>query len=192
MYAVAQSNGTQMLVDEETQWWAEFGPLGLGDPYRYSLGRPLGNGKEGLCVFVCANPSSATHAKNDPTVRKAMQFTDKFGCGEFIMLNIFAFRATDPEEMYKVEDPVGPFNDSIIEYHVKRADQLVCAWGDIGKHRNRSFEVWDKLYDLFSFDLCPEPRCFKKNKSGTPKHPLYVAYAAELEPYYLEPKKERK
>ena len=40
------------------------------------------------------------------------------------MLNIFAYRATDPKEMLAVKDPIGPENDGHIQAALSEAYEL--------------------------------------------------------------------
>jgi hypothetical protein len=60
------------------------------------------------------NPSTADHRKLDPTLRRVRNFAQKWGLGGFVMLNLFAYRATEPRDMKRAEDPVGPKNDRYI------------------------------------------------------------------------------
>jgi hypothetical protein len=85
------------------------------------------------------------------------------------MLNLFAFRATDPSVMKAVTDPVGISNDHAINYVANRSGGIVCAWGKNGRHRARDFEV----KSLLKGAACPIWH-LGLNGDGTPKHPLYL------------------
>lgn len=89
--------------------------------------------------------------------------------------NLFALRSTDPRELYKSDEPVGPGNDEAIRSEAGRASKIVAAWGVHGKHRDRADEVERMLVavglDLWHLGL---------TLSGHPRHPLYVSGDTEL------------
>jgi hypothetical protein len=59
-------------------------------------------------LFIMLNPSTATEVQNDPTVERCERRARALGFGAFRVLNIFAWRATDPRDMRAAADPVGP------------------------------------------------------------------------------------
>jgi hypothetical protein len=81
--------------------------------YRYTLTRtwvpdlPLIN-------FVMLNPSTADEVVNDPTVERCERRARMWNCGGLIVTNIFAWRSTDPDELRRVADPVGPDKDDAL------------------------------------------------------------------------------
>lgn len=144
--------------------------------YRYSLWRrwvdncPL----DRMVAFIGLNPSTADEIENDPTIRRCIGFAKSWGFDGLVMLNLFAFRATDPDVMKAVTNPVGDRNDHAITYTLTRSGGIVCAWGTHGKHRARDFEVkW-----LLRGAACPVWH-LGKNGDGTPKHPLYLKANSE-------------
>ena len=96
--------------------------IGLADPaagaavlspcgaYRYLLTRRFGPGKK-LATFVMLNPSTADAERDDATIRKCVGFARSWGCAGLQVVNLFAFRATDPTDLRMADDPVGPEND---------------------------------------------------------------------------------
>ena len=82
--------------------------------WRYALWRTWDPARAPL-VFVGLNPSTADETQDDPTIRRCLGFARDFGCGGLHMLNIFAFRATNPDELRRTDDPVGPDNER--EFH---------------------------------------------------------------------------
>lgn len=152
--------------------------------YRYALTRtwePAGK----RALFVMLNPSTATEVQNDPTVERCERRARTLGFGAFRVCNIFAFRATDPKVMRAQTDPVGPDNDAAIRDGADWADTVVCAWGTHGAHLARGAAVEALLRasgkPLFHLGL---------SKAGHPKHPLYIGYAHQPEPW-PEPRTER-
>ncbi|WP_425092810.1 DUF1643 domain-containing protein [Tropicimonas sp. S265A] len=145
--------------------------------YRYTLTRtwdPAGR----KVLFVMLNPSTATEVQNDPTVERCERRARALGFGAFRVCNIFAWRATDPRDMRKAADPVGPENDAAILEGCTWADTIVCAWGTHGEHRGRGPQV-EALMRATGRPLTH----LGLSKHGHPKHPLYIAYTQQPEPW---------
>src|SRR6266851_3673830 len=83
-----------------------------------------------------------------------------------LVTNIFAWRATDPQEMKAVRDPVGRGNDRAILRAARKAAFVVCAWGNHGAHLGRAVQVRRILNGTPLHAL-------HMNGSGEPAHPLY-------------------
>ncbi len=145
--------------------------------YRYSLTRVWDAGGK-RALFVMLNPSTATEVQNDPTVERCERRARALGFGAFRVTNIFAWRDTDPRAMRRADDPVGPENDAAILDGVAWADQVIAAWGTHGAHLGRGPAVEALLrgtgQPLYHLGL---------TKDGHPKHPLYIAYARQPEPW---------
>jgi hypothetical protein len=122
------------------------------------------------------NPSTATEVQNDPTVERCERRARTLGFGGFQVINIFAWRSTDPKKMRVAKDPIGPDNDKTIMKACRWGDQIIAAWGTHGSHLNRGSEVEKILRKsnkpIFHLGL---------SKGGHPKHPLYIAYSQKLE-----------
>lgn len=141
--------------------------------YRFTLTRRWDD--RVLCNFLMLNPSTADEKIEDPTVRRCMAFASAWGYGGLIVTNIFAYRSTDPAELYKVVDPVGPGNDEHILQSAKLSALTVCAWGDHGRHQGRGGVV-----RLLLTRGGITARCLGKNASGEPQHPLYIPSSRKL------------
>jgi hypothetical protein len=126
-----------------------------------------------FCTWIGLNPSLADETRLDPTLRRVRAFSAASGYNGFIMTNLFAVVATDPETLYRVDDPVGPENDRYILQAVTETREVVVAWGVLGQHQKRCQSV---LKMLAGFDLM----CLKETKEGYPIHPLYLARKTEL------------
>jgi hypothetical protein len=131
--------------------------------YRYSLVRQWGRG--GTVVIVGLNPSTADARIDDPTVRRCIGFAASWGFGRLVLINLFAFRATDPARLHCVDDPIGPMNNRCIRRQVGEADLVLVAWGNRGNIRDRDKAVLAWL---------PNPHCIGVTGQGFPRHPLYV------------------
>lgn len=138
--------------------------------YRYSLTR-VWDAAGARVAFVMLNPSTATEVQNDPTVERCERRARAMGFGAFCVVNIFAYRATDPKDMRRTDDPIGPQNDAAIQDACAQAGQVICAWGTHGAHLSRGAIVADMLrgqgFTLHHLGL---------TKDGAPKHPLYIGY----------------
>ena len=147
--------------------------------YRYRLWR-LWDHRPRLC-FVMLNPSSADADINDPTVARCEERGRRAGFGGIVVVNLFGFGATDPAEMKRAEDPVGPENDQHILEATREAGVVVCAWGNHGSHRGRSAEVRALL--ARHGIACHALRV--SEKTGEPWHPLYLGYDIQPQPWPL-------
>lgn len=138
--------------------------------YRYTLIHrwdELLNPDHGI-AWICLNPSTADENQLDPTLRRIRDFSASWGYSFFVMLNLFAWRATIPGDMKRAPDPVGPDNDHWIAHWSERVDRVMVGWGEHGIHLGRDQHV------LSSLDL-RKVFCLERNASSQPKHPLYVA-----------------
>jgi len=132
--------------------------------YRYTLKHVWDEELETV-VFIGLNPSTADENQLDPTLRRIRGFSSDWGYGSFIMLNAFAFRATDPKDMKKADDPIGPENDNFIRFVCSSHNLVIACWGTHGEFMNR----WKTV-----LDMAGETKCLKITKSGQPSHPLYL------------------
>jgi hypothetical protein len=136
-------------------------------------------------TFIMLNPSTADAEQDDATIRRCIGFARRHNCSELIVVNLFAYRATNPRELYKAHDPVGPDNMEHVlraledTYKSEDPGYVVCAWGAHGKLMDQDETVlgWIEGEDFPAY-------CLAINKDGTPKHPLYMPADAQLIPYH--------
>lgn len=141
--------------------------LSLCGQYRYELVRRWNKGP--LACWVMLNPSTADASLDDPTIRKCIKFTRTWGLAGLVVVNLFAYRATDPKALKAVDDPVGPENDDAIHDAAVGSRALIVAWGKHGSLRGRSEAVADILRAI------PQtPLALVENLDGSPQHPLYI------------------
>lgn len=149
--------------------------------YRYSLTRVWDADRPVWC-WVMLNPSTADGHADDPTVRRVVSFTDGFGGGGFVVVNLFAYRSPRPGTLRRVTDPVGPETDAYIRKHAQEATEaggkVVVAWGQDAGARWRPGQVCVLLHQLGV-----RPHCLGVTKAGHPRHPLYVTGTSPLKPY---------
>ena len=138
--------------------------------YRYLLQRSWDVRLEAVC-FVMLNPSTANASMDDPTIRRCLGFAQRLGFGQLEVVNLFALRSTDPANLRKHIDPIGPENDEQIVAAVKVCHMTICAWGGNGSYRNRDKAVLKLLRDNGVV-----PNALRVSKAGYPAHPLYLPY----------------
>lgn len=141
--------------------------------YRYSLTRVWDEAGPRV-LFIMLNPSKATEVQNDPTVERCERRARVLGFGGFRVMNIFAWRETDPRLLRAAPDPVGAENDAFLLEGLGWAETIIAGWGVHGAHMNRGAEVEALLRDAGA-DL----HCLGLSKAGHPRHPLYIAYAKQ-------------
>lgn len=148
--------------------------------YRYHLTRYWGNGA--ALLFVMLNPSTADANLDDPTIRKCIGFAERNGCEGIEVVNLFAFRATDPRELKRAGYPIGPENNAIIRSTAmdvaERGGRIVCAWGANARGLDRADDVVG-----FLLDDGHELHALKLLDPSTPAHPLMLAYSSKLEAF---------
>ena len=108
--------------------------------YRYSLSRTWDD-KKNTVLFIALNPSTANERNDDPTIRKCINYANKWGYGSLLVANLFAYRTTKPTKLRYVKNPVGNDNDQHIMDLSKNASLIVAAWGNEGSLFNRDKEV---------------------------------------------------
>jgi len=142
--------------------------------YRFLLTRELG-GDGGTCLFIMLNPSTADASTDDPTIRRCIGFAQRLGCSRLEVVNLFAYRATSPEDMKRASDPVGDGNLEHLGVAATKAQYVIAAWGAHGSYRQQG-EIVLGILELIGV----RARCLGKTKDGIPRHPLYLPSDATL------------
>jgi hypothetical protein len=126
------------------------------------------------------NPSVADAMNDDPTIRRCIGFSRDWDCGKLVVLNLFAFRATNPADLKRADDPVGPENREWFERTLRptHAGPVICAWGVHGIFRDQDWTVMGWLAELGV-----RPVVFGMTRDGHPKHPLYLPKTAQMIPF---------
>jgi len=152
--------------------------------YRYLLWREWDN-KLPRVLFIMLNPSTADAEKNDPTIKRCVDYAHAWGYGSIEIANLFAYRSTLPDELLQVEDPVGPHNLCMIEAAVSRAKLIIGAWGAFGVP-SRRMDTTFKILQMISKE--DDLYCLGRTKMGEPIHPLYQR--ADMKPILYRRKEE--
>ena len=145
--------------------------------YRYILGTKGNNPL--ICIGV--NPSTARPDALDNTLKSVERAALFNGYDSFIMFNVYAQRATDPEDMDKA------FNDFLHSENMKAFAYILslykegnrpavwAAWGTVIEKRPYLIEC---VRDMVRIGEQYGARWFtigKRSKKGHPHHPLYLA-----------------
>lgn len=134
--------------------------------------RWLGTGGE--INWIMLNPSTADELADDPTIRKCIGFSKRWGFSSLVVTNLFSFRATHPKDLKDLvrsdyARAVGDNDGALIEC-ASRAQLVVAAWGTHGNIAGRAEDV---LYRVIpSVDLY----CIARTKDGFPLHPCMAGY----------------
>lgn len=155
--------------------------------YRYRLWRHWAKDLP-VVAFVGLNPSTADEKKLDRTMSRLKSFAQAWGCGGMEMLNLFAYRSTDPKILYDIDDPIGRYNDRAIRLVVKACSYTVCCWGNHGTISSRSAQVLWAISktipkkNVYCFRLTkPKPGGIRKDVMyPQPEHPLYMPSETKL------------
>ena len=170
--------------------------------YRYVLWRTLTAqlaGAGGAVTWIMCNPSKAGAVDDDPTLRKCLGFTERWGFSFLTVVNLFAYVSTYPELLAKADvDVVHPRCDLEIERAVVDARRVVLAWGsprdkDVRRMvRERAADVQRMVIDtLRTLDGARKPVAqigrLSVCKDGSPGHPLMLGYDRPFEPIEWRP-----
>lgn len=153
--------------------------------YRYLLGT---RGKNPL-ICIGINPSTAKPDALDNTLKSVERIALGNGYDSFLMFNVYAQRATSPDDMEKVYNPaLHRENLEAFRYILSISDKpaVWAAWGAIIEKRAY-------LPDCVR-DLVHAGEAFGANwycagaitKKGHPHHPLYLRKDEKLKPFDVE------
>lgn len=154
--------------------------------YRYALYRTWDVSRPPT-LWVLLNPSTADETRDDPTIRRCIGFSRRWGDGGVVIVNIFAMRSTDPFALRLVQDPTGrPENDAYIASARVRSARVVAGWGAI---QRLGKDLAIRELEVLAKGILGHPdriMCLGKTKRGDPRHPLYVRGDTPLVPYLKE------
>jgi hypothetical protein len=147
--------------------------------YRYTLSRDWNSDLPRL-GFIMLNPSTASALVDDPTIRRCMGFADRNGFGSIIVRNLYAYRATQPTEVFKLKMAERLGENERYLASVPTEGPTVCAWGVLGGAAGKDL-AWQlarqgaTLLHLGSL-----------TNDGHPRHPLYLRGDARLNDWRIE------
>ena len=151
--------------------------------YRYILGtkgsRPL------ICIGI--NPSTAAPDRLDNTLKSAQRIALGNGYDSFIMFNVYAQRATIPDDMEKTLNPVlHRENMKAFEWILERTAAPASVWAAWGAIIEKRDYLAGCVRDMAAIGNRYGARWFtagKRSKAGHPHHPLYLPKDSALNPF---------
>ena len=153
--------------------------------YRYILGT---RGKNPL-ICIGINPSTAQPGDLDNTLKSVQRIAVGNGYDSFIMFNVYAQRATDPDAMERQCNlQLHRENLEAFRYvlSISDAPAVWAAWGTIIEKRDYLPKC---LRDMLEAGQEYGARWYcagKQSKKGHPHHPLYLRKDEQLRPFDLE------
>lgn len=153
------------------------------EEYRYILGT------RGKCPVICVgiNPSTAAPNALDPTLKSAERIAHANGHDSFLMFNVYAQRATRPDDMERERNEwLHRENMKAFRYLLSQAGErpaVWAAWGAIIEKRGYLAEcVRDMVAIAGEFDATWY-HAGAISRKGHPHHPLYLKSDTPLEPF---------
>ena len=153
--------------------------------YRYILGTRGNNPL--ICIGI--NPSTAEPGNLDNTLKSVERIAHGNGFDSFIMFNVYAQRATDPDAMEKTcNEKLHRENLEALRYVLSISEKPVvwAAWGAIIEKRGY---LADCVRDMVAVGreygagwVCAGAI----TKKGHPHHPLYLRKDEKIKPFDVE------
>ena len=151
--------------------------------YRYILGtrgeRPL------ICIGI--NPSTAAPDDLDNTLKSVERIALANGYDSFIMFNVYAQRATDPDDMERECNPtLHAENMKAFEYALGLSTEPPAVWAAWGNIIEKRPYLPDCVRDMTELGERYGARWFSAgriSKKGHPHHPLYLKKDTPLDPF---------
>lgn len=154
--------------------------------YRYILGT---KGKNPL-ICIGINPSTAEPDNLDNTLKSVERIALYNDFDSFVMFNVYAQRATNPDNM---ENEFNPFlhkeNMKAFEYVLKNISKPPCiwaAWGNIIEKRDYLKECVLSLSEISKRFNAKWYSVGKISKKGHPHHPLYLKKDSTLDIFDID------
>lgn len=153
--------------------------------YRYILGtrgiKPL------ICIGI--NPSTARPDALDNTMKSVQRIADGNGFDSFIMFNVYAQRATRPDDMEKLMNPaLHRENMEAFRYVLSISENPVvwAAWGAIIEKRGYLADCVRDMVQIGQSFGASWHCAGAISKKGHPHHPLYLRKDEILKPFDVE------
>ena len=152
--------------------------------YRYILGtrgeRPL------ICVGV--NPSTAAPDDLDNTLKSVERIALGNGFDSFIMFNVYAERATNPDDMERCFNPTLHAENMkafryVLSLSRSTAPTVWAAWGTVIEKRDYLGRCVADMIEAGNSFGARWVTAGNRSKKGHPHHPLYLRKDSRLEDF---------
>lgn len=154
--------------------------------YRYILGTV---GKKPL-ITIGINPSTAEPDNLDNTLKSVSRIAERNGFDSFIMFNVYAQRATNPDDMDN------DFNESLHNENMQafrwvleqsgETPAIWAAWGTIVEKRSYLKKCLEEMVQEGERFGAKWYMAGKPSMKGHPHHPLYLKKDSKIEPFDME------
>lgn len=149
--------------------------------YRYILGTKGENPL--ICIGI--NPSTAAPDDLDNTLKSVERIALHNGYDSFVMFNVYAQRATNPDDMERSFNPfLHSENMKAFEYVLKLSKtkpSVWAAWGSIIEKRDYLSECVLSMVEIGKRYGACWYSAGKISKKGHPHHPLYLRKDSPLD-----------
>lgn len=150
--------------------------------YRYILGT---RGKNPL-ICIGVNPSTARPDALDNTLKSVERIALGNGYDSFLMFNVYAQRATSPDDMEKVCNPILHAENLAAFRYILSISQRPAVWAAWGAVIEKRKYLPDCVRDLVAVgtEFGAQWYCAGSiTKKGHPHHPLYLRKDEKLKPF---------
>lgn len=126
-------------------------------------------------TWMMLNPSKAGPKEDDPTVRKVVGFSKRWGYGSVLIVNRAARIATDPRELRRshTDDPEGIENPGWV-WRAIHGFPVIVAWGDGVRHLPKGPNATLTLLEHVA--RRGGVYCLGRTRAGNPRHPARISY----------------
>lgn len=128
------------------------------------------------CLYIMLNPSTADTETCDRTLGRCISLAKENGFGSIVVVNLFSLRTANVNELRNTEVCNHPDNMPIVQQAIDEAETVIAAWGSNLQQKSDSSWVIEQASKRGKSIYC-----FLKNKTNTPKHPLYVKSGTKLQ-----------
>lgn len=150
------------------------------DEYRYVLGtrgeRPL------ICIGL--NPSTAKPGRLDNTLKSVERVAKYNGFDSFLMMNLYAQRATIPGQM-DLESSAFLHQENLLAFEdlLKRTKTVWAAWGAVIETRGYLRGCMQDFVRVGQKAGAAWYTAGQRSKKGHPHHPLYLRKDSVFDPF---------
>ena len=154
--------------------------------YRYILGT---RGKKPL-ITIGINPSTAEPDNLDNTLKSVSRIAAGNGFDSFIMFNVYAQRATNPDHMDReLNEALHLENMRAFRYVLEQSGDSPAVWAAWGAIVEKRRYLADCLADMVQIGNDFGARWYsagKRSVKGHPHHPLYLKKDSLLDDFDME------
>ena len=154
--------------------------------YRYILGT---RGKKPL-ITIGINPSTAEPDNLDNTLKSVSRIAAGNGFDSFIMFNVYAQRATNPDHMDReLNEALHLENMRAFRYVLEQSGDSPAVWAAGGAIVEKRRYLADCLADMVQIGNDFGARWYsagKRSVKGHPHHPLYLKKDSLLDDFDME------